>query len=66
MNTKKDFDTKIQSHDDLCLQYLRNHGGSAQLCEVRFRIGIIQRLINRKLVKVTNKGTGFYLELDEV
>lgn len=49
----------------LCLQYLRRSGGSARLCTIKFSLGVIQTLVNRKLVKVTNTGAGFFVELDE-
>ncbi|MFQ4141393.1 hypothetical protein [Chlorogloeopsis sp. ULAP02] len=65
MNSNKHLYTQIQSHDDLCLQYIRNHGGSAQLCDIKFSNDIVQRLISRKLVKVTNTGKGFYLQLED-
>ena len=50
----------------LCLQYLRSCGGSARLSAIRFSLCVIQTLVNRKLVKVTNTGAGFFVELDEV
>lgn len=49
----------------LCLQYLRRCGGSARLCTIKFSLCVIQTLVNRKLVKVTNTGAGFFVELDE-
>ncbi|AVH64104.1 hypothetical protein [Nostoc sp. 'Peltigera membranacea cyanobiont' N6] len=52
-----------QSHQ--CLQYLRRCGGSARLCTINFSLGVIQTLVNRNLVKVTNTGAGFFVELDE-
>ncbi|RUR72505.1 hypothetical protein ACF3DV_02405 [Chlorogloeopsis fritschii PCC 9212] len=65
MTRNKELYTQIKSHDDLCLQYIRNHGGSAQLCDIKFSSDIVQRLINRRLVKVTNTGKGFYLQLED-
>ncbi|MEH2355972.1 hypothetical protein [Nostoc sp.] len=52
-------------HSSLCLQYLRRCGGSARLCTINFSLNVIQTLVNRKLVKVTNTGAGFFVELDE-
>nr|WP_322714595.1 hypothetical protein [Nostoc sp. ChiSLP03a]MDZ8215848.1 hypothetical protein [Nostoc sp. ChiSLP03a] len=52
-------------HSSLCLQYLRLSGGSARLCTIKFSLGVIQTLVNCKLVKVTNTGAGFFVELDE-
>ncbi|MBD2249157.1 hypothetical protein [Nostoc sp. FACHB-888] len=52
-------------HSSLCLQYLRRCGGSARLCSIKFSLCVIQTLVNRKLVKVTNTGAGFFVELDE-
>ncbi|OYD99853.1 hypothetical protein [Nostoc sp. 'Peltigera membranacea cyanobiont' 232] len=52
-------------HSSLCLQYLRRCGGSARLCSIKFSLGVIQTLVNRKLVKINNTGTGFYVELEE-
>ncbi|MEH2151701.1 hypothetical protein [Nostoc sp.] len=52
-------------NSSLCLQYLRRCGGSARLCTITFSLSIIQTLVNRKLVKVTNTGAGFFVELDE-
>ncbi|MEH2002688.1 MAG: hypothetical protein V7L00_28815 [Nostoc sp.] len=49
----------------LCLQYLRRCGGSARLCSINFSLCVIQALVNRKLVKVTNTGAGFYVELED-
>ncbi|MEH2294013.1 hypothetical protein [Nostoc sp.] len=49
----------------LCLQYLRRCGGSARLCSIKFSLGVIQTLVNQKLVKINNTGTGFYVELEE-
>lgn len=49
----------------LCLHYLRLCGGSARLCTINFSLSVIQTLVNRKLVKVTNTGAGFFVELDE-
>ncbi|OYD99953.1 hypothetical protein [Nostoc sp. 'Peltigera membranacea cyanobiont' 232] len=48
-----------------CLQYLGRCGGSARLGSIKFSLGVIQALVNRKLVKVTNTGAGFFVELDE-
>ncbi|MBD6621115.1 hypothetical protein FNW02_36735 [Komarekiella sp. 'clone 1'] len=53
-------------HSHQCLQYLRRCGGSARLCSINFSLGVVQTLVNRKLVKVSNKGAGFYVELNEV
>ena len=52
-------------HSSLCLQYLRRCGGSAPLCTINFSLGVIQTLVNLKLVKITNTGAGFFVELDE-
>ncbi|WP_193200204.1 hypothetical protein [Nostoc sp. MG11] len=52
-------------HSSQCLQYLRRCGGSARLCNISFSLGVIQTLVNRKLVKVSNNGAGFYVELNE-
>ncbi|MHC5755178.1 MAG: hypothetical protein ACYT04_45255 [Nostoc sp.] len=54
-----------KDHSQLCLQYLRRCGGSARLCTINFSLGVIQTLVNRKLVKITNTGAGFFVELDE-
>lgn len=54
-----------KDHSQLCLQYLRRCGGSARLSAIRFSLCVIQTLVNRKLVKVTNTGAGFFVELDE-
>jgi len=48
-----------------CLQYLRRCGGSARLSSIKFSLSLIQALVNQKLVKVTNTGAGFYVELNE-
>ncbi|NDJ26076.1 hypothetical protein GS682_31760 [Nostoc sp. B(2019)] len=53
-------------HSFQCLQYLRRCGGSARLCSISFSLGVIQTLVNRRLVKVSNKGAGFYVELEEL
>ncbi|PHM08966.1 hypothetical protein CK516_17475 [Nostoc sp. 'Peltigera malacea cyanobiont' DB3992] len=50
----------------LCLQYLRHCGGNARLCTIKFSLGVIQTLVNQKLVKIKNTGAGFFVELDEV
>lgn len=55
--------TADQSHQ--CLQYLRHCGGSARLCTINFSLGVIQTLVNRKLVKIKNTGAGFYVELED-
>ncbi|MBD2512993.1 hypothetical protein H6G91_38515 [Nostoc muscorum FACHB-395] len=52
-------------NSSLCLQYLRRCGDSARLCTISFSLSVIQTLVNRKLVKVTNTGAGFFVELDE-
>ncbi len=49
----------------LCLQYLRRCGGSARLCSINFSLSLIQTLVNQKLVKITNIGAGFYVQLEE-
>lgn len=54
-----------KDHSQLCLQYLSRCGGSARLCSINFSLGVIQTLVNRNLVKVTNTGAGFFVELDE-
>ncbi|QLE45203.1 hypothetical protein FD723_33310 (plasmid) [Nostoc sp. C052] len=54
-----------KDHSQLCLQYLRRCGGSARLSAISFSLCVIQTLVNRKLVKVTNTGAGFFVELDE-
>ena len=53
-------------YDSLCLQYLRRCGGSARLYTIKFSLGVIQTLINQKLVKIKNTSAGFFVELDEV
>ncbi|MCW5319233.1 hypothetical protein GTQ43_38290 [Nostoc sp. KVJ3] len=55
--------TTDQSHQ--CLQYLRRCGGSARLCSINFSLGVIQTLVNRKLVKIKNTGAGFFVELED-
>lgn len=52
-------------HSQQCLQYLRRCGGSARLCSIKFSLGVIQTLVNQKLVKIKNTGAGFYVELEE-
>ncbi len=52
-----------QSHQ--CLQYLRLCGGSARLCTIQFSLGVIQTLVNQNLVKITNTGTGFSVQLED-
>jgi hypothetical protein len=54
-----------QDHSSQCLEYLRRCGGNAQLCSISFSLGVIQTLVNRKLVKVSNTGAGFYIQLEE-
>ncbi|MDZ8066991.1 MAG: RNA-guided endonuclease IscB [Nostoc sp. DedQUE08] len=46
-------------------QYLRRCGGSARLCSISFSLSLIQTLVNQKKVKITNTGTGFYVQLEE-
>ncbi|MBD6621096.1 hypothetical protein FNW02_36640 [Komarekiella sp. 'clone 1'] len=53
-------------HSSQCLQYLKRCGGSARLCNISFGLSVVQTLVNRKLVKVSNKGAGFYVELEEL
>ena len=53
-------------HSQQCLQYLGRCGGSARLSSIKFSLGVIQTLVNQKLVKIKNTGAGFYVELDEV
>ncbi|MEJ6486872.1 hypothetical protein N0Y54_37400 [Nostoc punctiforme UO1] len=48
-----------------CLQYLRRCGGSARLCSINFSLGVIQTLVNQKLVKIKNTGAGFFVELED-
>lgn len=55
-----------KDHSQLCLQYLSRCGGSARLCSINFSLGVIQTLVNRNLVKVTNTGAGFFVELEDV
>ncbi|QLE45608.1 hypothetical protein FD723_35685 (plasmid) [Nostoc sp. C052] len=55
--------TTDQSHQ--CLQYLRRCGGSARLCSIKFSLGVIQTLVNQKLVKINNTGAGFFVELED-
>ncbi|QLE45095.1 hypothetical protein FD723_32595 (plasmid) [Nostoc sp. C052] len=55
--------TADQSHQ--CLQYLRRCGGSARLCTINFSLSVIQTLVNQKLVKINNTGTGFYVQLED-
>ena len=52
-------------HSSLCLQYLRRSGGSARLCSIKFSLGVIQTLVNQKLVKIKNTGAGFLVELED-
>ncbi|MBN3890074.1 MAG: hypothetical protein HWQ43_13175 [Nostoc sp. JL31] len=54
-----------QNQPHQCIQYLHCCGGSARLCRINFSLLVIQTLVNRKLVKVTNTGAGFFVELDE-
>jgi hypothetical protein len=54
-----------QDHSSQCLEYLHRCGGSVRLCNISFSLGVIQTLLNRKLVKITNTGAGFYIELEE-
>jgi hypothetical protein len=49
----------------LCIQYLRSCGGSARLCSIKFSLGVIQTLVNQKLVKIKNTGAGFFIELED-
>ncbi|MBG1262952.1 hypothetical protein [Nostoc commune] len=49
----------------LCLQYLRRCGGSARLSSIKFSLGVIQTLVNQKLVKIKNTGAGFFVELED-
>ncbi|QFS51619.1 hypothetical protein GXM_10447 [Nostoc sphaeroides CCNUC1] len=35
------------------------------MCSIKFSLGVIQTLVNRKLVKVTNTGAGFFIELED-
>ncbi|MCC5654060.1 hypothetical protein LC609_30635 [Nostoc sp. XA013] len=62
---KKSTHSTPADHSSLCLQYLRRCGGSARLCNIKFSLCVIQTLVNRNLVKVTNTGAGFFVELDE-
>ncbi|MBN3947393.1 MAG: hypothetical protein HWQ38_13350 [Nostoc sp. NMS7] len=55
--------TTDQSHQ--CLQYLRRCGGSARLCSIKFSLGVIQTLVNKKKVKINNTGAGFFVELED-
>lgn len=52
-----------QSHQ--CLQYLGRCGGGARLCTLKFSLGVIQALVNQKVVKIKNTGAGFYVELED-
>lgn len=52
-------------HSSLCLQYLRRCGGSARLSSIKFSLGVIQTLVNQKLVKIKNTGAGFFVELED-
>ncbi|MBC6432186.1 hypothetical protein FM036_16035 [Nostoc sp. HG1] len=54
-----------QDQSNQCIQYLRRCGGSARLSSIKFSLSVIQMLVNHKLVKITNTGTGFFVELDE-
>ncbi|MEH2386806.1 MAG: hypothetical protein V7K14_13730 [Nostoc sp.] len=56
----------LKDHSQLCLQYLRRCGGSARLCTINFSLGVIQTLVNRKLVKINNTGAGFYVQLEDI
>jgi hypothetical protein len=52
-------------HSQQCLQYLGRCGGSARLSSIKFSLGVIQTLVNQKLVKINNTGAGFYVELSD-
>ena len=65
MPKKKSTHPTPTDNSSLCLQYLHRCGGSARLCTINFSLSVIQTLVNRKLVKVTNTGAGFFVELDE-
>jgi hypothetical protein len=52
-------------HSQQCLQYLVRCGGSARLSSIKFSLGVIQTLVNQKLVKINNTGAGFYVELED-
>ncbi|MHC5939287.1 hypothetical protein [Nostoc sp.] len=54
-----------KDHSQLCLQYLRRCGGSARLSSIKFSLGVIQTLVNQKLVKIKNTGAGFFVELED-
>ncbi|MBW4617699.1 MAG: hypothetical protein KME21_31820 [Desmonostoc vinosum HA7617-LM4] len=47
------------------LHSLRCRGGSAPLHTVGFSTGVIQSLLDRKLVRVQNTGCGFLLQVVE-
>ncbi|MBD2513358.1 hypothetical protein H6G91_40490 [Nostoc muscorum FACHB-395] len=55
--------TTDQSHQ--YLQYLQRCGGSTRLCSINFSLGVIQTLVNQKLVKIKNTGAGFFVELED-
>ncbi len=47
------------------LHSLRCRGGSAPLHTISFSTGVIQSLVDKKLVRVQNTGCGFVLEIIE-
>ncbi|BBD70068.1 hypothetical protein NIES4072_64480 [Nostoc commune NIES-4072] len=49
----------------LCLQYLGRCGGSARLGSIKFSLSVIQTLVNQRKVKISNTGTGFFVELED-
>lgn len=63
MPIKTQFTSPDQSH--LLLQYLRRCGGSARLSSIDFSLTVIPALVNHKLVKITNTGAGFFVELSD-
>jgi hypothetical protein len=54
-----------QDSSSLCLQYIKLCGGSVRLSSISFSIGVIQTLINKNMVKITNTGSGIYVELED-
>ncbi|QFS49634.1 hypothetical protein GXM_07128 [Nostoc sphaeroides CCNUC1] len=35
------------------------------MCSIKFSLGVIQTLVNQKLVKIKNTGAGFFVELED-
>jgi hypothetical protein len=49
----------------LCLKYFGRCGGSTRLGTIKFSLGVIQTLVNKKLEKIKNTGAGFFVELED-